>query len=347
MNDTTVRRPRVSDFDYAFPETLIAQRPLGRRSESRLMVLDRNTSTIGHRRFGDIVQLAQPGDLFVINESKVIKARLEATRDNGRPAEVLLVHPEPDGSWLAMVHPGGKLKPGRTVYFGTVGTATIVDILGGGLRRIRFDGADVQEVIDHFGTVPLPPYISRPADAEDAERYQTVFARDPGSIAAPTAGLHFDEETMQALRARGVAFAPVTLHVGPGTFKPVEVDDPAEHRMHSEWYSVSGDAARRINETRNRGNRVWAIGTTAARVLETVTAGGVVTPGTGWTDLFIYPPHRFQSVDVLLTNFHLPRSTLIMLVAAFAGYDLTMNAYRDAVTHGYRLFSYGDAMVVT
>ncbi len=339
---------RAGDFDYEYPPEAVAQRPLSERSASRLLVLDRASGTVAHRTFGDFPALLGRGDVLVRNTSRVIPARLVGQRDNGRPAELLLVHPESDDTWLAMVHPGGKLKQGRTVSFGGDTVAEIVAVVGGGLRRVHFSGArTVAELMRADGAVPLPPYIERPPDDLDRERYQTVYARDEGSVAAPTAGLHFTGAVLDDVERRGVQIADVVLHVGPGTFKPVEVDDPTRHVMHREWYAVPEEAADRINGAKAAGHRVWAVGTTAARTLETATADdGSVAAGSGWTDLFIYPPYRFRNVDGLLTNFHLPRSTLIMLVAAFAGFAPTMAAYREAVARGYRLFSYGDAMAI-
>ena len=339
---------RAGDFDYEYPPEAVAQRPLAERSASRLLVLDRNSGAITHRAFGDFPSILGPGDVLVRNTSRVIPARLVGRRDNGRPAEILLVHPEAEDTWLAMVHPGGKLKRGRTVSFGDDAVAEIVGVVGGGLRRVRFSGArSVTELMRTAGAVPLPPYIERLPDELDRERYQTVYATDDGSVAAPTAGLHFTAAVLAEVERRGVQIADVLLHVGPGTFKPVEVDDPTQHVMHREWYAVPADTADRINRARAAGGRIWAVGTTAARTLETAaTADGTVAAGSGWTDLFIYPPYRFRAVDGLLTNFHLPRSTLIMLVAAFAGVEQTMAAYREAVAQGYRLFSYGDAMAV-
>jgi S-adenosylmethionine:tRNA ribosyltransferase-isomerase len=339
---------RPDDFDYTYPPEAVAQHPLPDRGASRLLVFDRTTGTIRHEAFADFPSLLGPGDLLVRNVSRVIPARLHGRRDNGRPAEILLVHPESDDTWLAMVHPGGKLKVGRSVDFGDLGTAEIVGVLGGGLRRVRFSGGrGVAELMRAAGNVPLPPYITRPPEPEDRERYQTVYATEDGSVAAPTAGLHFTPETLAAVERRGAGIVDVVLHVGPGTFKPVDVDDLTRHVMHAEWYGVSADAAARINRVREAGGRVWAVGTTAARTLETVaTEDGRVAPGAGWTDLFIHPPYRFRAVDALLTNFHLPRSTLLMLVAAFAGHDATMALYRQAVEQGYRLFSYGDAMAI-
>lgn len=336
----------ADDFDYPYPPEAVAQRPLPERSASRLMVVDRERGTVTHRVFRDIPELVRPGDVFVVNTSRVIPARLYGQRDNGRPAEVLLVQEVDERTWLAMVHPGGKLKVGRRIQF-PGGEAEVAAVEGGGLRRLTFTGATPRELMEHHGEVPLPPYIGRPADKDDRGRYQTVYAAADGSVAAPTAGLHFTPEVLHAVQDRGAEVVDVVLHVGPGTFKPVEVDDPARHVMHAEWYEVPDAAAQRIAACRAGGGRVWAVGTTAARTLETVARDdGTVQAGSGWTDLFIYPPYRFRGVDVLLTNFHLPRSTLVMLVAAFAGYDTTMAAYRQAVDDGYRLFSYGDAMVI-
>ncbi len=338
---------RTSDFDYEFPPGAIAQRPLASRSASKMLVLDRATGLIEHRVFADFVGLPDPGDVIVLNESRVIPARLTGQRENGREAEVLLVHPEPDGCWLAMVHPGGKLKPGRSVRFGDEAVAEVTAVLGGGVRRLRFSGSSsVEQLMDRFGTVPLPPYIDRDPEAADRDRYQTVYARLDGSVAAPTAGLHFTPEVLSQLQERNVAIAPIVLHVGPGTFKPVATDEPTEHTLHAEWYSVPDETAATVKRVKAAGNRVWAVGTTSARVLETIGKAKSLHGASGWTDLFVYPPYEFRLVDALLTNFHLPRSTLLMLVAAFAGYETTMNAYREAVAREYRLYSYGDAMVV-
>jgi S-adenosylmethionine:tRNA ribosyltransferase-isomerase len=347
MKERVPSRYKTSDFDYEYPREAVAQRPLPERNASRLLVLHRDTGTIEHRSFGQFASLPDPGDVLVLNESKVMRARLKGLRDNGREAEILLAHPEPDGTWLAMVHPGGKLKVGRKVTFGDDAVAEIVDVIGGGLRRVRFSGPlSPIELMKQSGSVPLPPYIERIPDDQDRERYQTVFAQHDGSVAAPTAGLHFTEGTLSELKARGVTTARVVLHVGPGTFKPVATEEPTDHSMHSEWYSVPAEAANLIVAAKKSGKRVWAVGTTSARVLETVANFDGQHATTGWTDLFIYPPFEFKVVNALLTNFHLPRSTLLMLVAAFAGYESTMFAYRTAVRNGYRLYSYGDAMVV-
>jgi len=338
----------ASDFEYELPPDLIAQEPLADRSASRLLVLDRATGAITHRRFADLPELVAPADVLVLNASRVIPARLRGTRENGAPAELLLVREDADGSWLALGHPGGKLKPGRRVRLGQGSEIEILAVLGGGLRRVRFVGSlDARATLARYGEVPLPPYIRRPPTPADRERYQTVYARHDGSVAAPTAGLHFTAVLLDALRARGMALATLDLHVGPGTFKPVEAEDLAQHRMHGEAYEVSEAAVTTINERRRQGGRVWAVGTTVVRTLETVAdPSGRVTPGTGETALFIYPPYAFRVVDKLLTNFHLPRSTLLMLVCAFGGYEHVMRAYREAMKERYRFYSYGDAMAV-
>jgi S-adenosylmethionine:tRNA ribosyltransferase-isomerase len=278
----------------------------------------------------------------------VIRARLLGSRASGAPAEILLLKPLGEARYEAMVSPGGKLKPGRRVTIAPGFEAEILETTERRTRIVRLESElPVDEAIERHGHIPLPPYIERPDAGEDAERYQTVFAREKGSVAAPTAGLHFTPELLSALRARGVATAEVLLHVGAGTFKPVEVDDPSQHVMHEEWYRVSAEAAQTINDRRAAGGRAWAVGTTTIRTLETVASGdGQVQPGEGDTNIFIRPGHRFRAVDRIVTNFHLPRSTLIMLVAAFAGYELTMQAYHAAVAERYRFYSYGDAMAV-
>ena len=338
----------AADFLYDLPLELIAQEPLADRSASRLLVLDRASGAIAHRRFADFPDLVAPADVLVLNASRVIPARLRGTRENGAPAELLLVREDPDGSWLALGHPGGKLKPGRRVRLGPDSEIEILAVLGGGLRRVRFVGSlDARATLARYGEVPLPPYIRRPPAPADRERYQTVYALHDGSVAAPTAGLHFTPVLLDALRARGVALATLDLHIGPGTFKPVEVENLASHPMHDEVYEVSETATTTINERRRLGGRVWAVGTTVVRTLETVAdRSGRVTPGAGETALFIYPPYAFRAVDKLLTNFHLPRSTLLMLVCAFGGYEQVMRAYAEAIRERYRFYSYGDAMAV-
>ena len=338
---------KASDFDYDLPADRIAQAPLPDRSASRLLVLDRATGAIAHRHFAELVELIPAGDVLVLNTSRVIPARLHGKRDSGTAAEILLVRALPDDTWLAMGHPGGKLKPGRRVRFGAGDSvAEVVEVLGGGMRKVRFVGAlDARATIAKYGEVPLPPYIRRPPTDADRERYQTVYAAHDGSVAAPTAGLHFTPDLLDQLRAKGVAVASLDLHVGPGTFKPVEVDDLAAHPMHPEAYEIPKDSAEVINAAKGVGRGVWAVGTTVARALESAACGQVAA-GPGETSLFIYPPYEFKVVDRLLTNFHLPRSTLLMLVCACGGYEAVMAAYREAVRTGYRFYSYGDAMVI-
>jgi len=339
---------RPSDFEYDLPADRIAQEPLPDRAASRLLVLDRGTGAITHRHFADIVELIPPGDVLVVNTSRVIPARLHGKRDSGQVAEILLVRSLPDGTWLAMGHPGGKLKPGRRVTFGADSAIEIVEVLGGGLRRVRFVGATgAQATIAKYGEVPLPPYIHRPPTAADRERYQTVYATHDGSVAAPTAGLHFTPTLLDRVKRKGVAIASLDLHVGPGTFKPVEVDDLGAHVMHPEAYAIPDETAAIITDMKGVGRGVWGVGTTVVRALESAAdERRQVRPGPAETSLFIHPPHEFKVVDHLVTNFHLPRSTLLMLVCAFGGYEAVMGAYQEAVREGYRFYSYGDAMVI-
>ncbi|MEX2155431.1 MAG: tRNA preQ1(34) S-adenosylmethionine ribosyltransferase-isomerase QueA [Gemmatimonadales bacterium] len=339
---------RTSDFDYDLPSGQIAQHPLPDRSASRLLVLERATGAIRHRHFTDIVELIPPSDVLVLNASRVIPARLHGTREAGGPAEILLVRERADGTWVAMGHPGGKLKPGRRVAFGDDSAVEIVEVLGGGLRRVRFIGPlAARAALAKYGAVPLPPYIRRAPTAADRERYQTVYAEHDGSVAAPTAGLHFTPELLERVRNRGVTIAPLDLHVGPGTFKPVETDELSVHAMHPEAYQIPEATARLVNDTKGVGGGVWGVGTTTVRALESAAdTRGQVRPGAGETSLFIHPPYEFKIVDRLLTNFHLPRSTLLMLVCAFGGYEQVMAAYREAVKEGYRFYSYGDAMAI-
>jgi S-adenosylmethionine:tRNA ribosyltransferase-isomerase len=343
---------RLSDFDYHLPAEQIAQAPLADRSASRLLVLERASGTIRHLRFRDLPDLIPPGDVLVINTSRVIPARLRGKREGGRgtggsggDAEILLVRELSDHTWLAMGHPGGKLKPGRSVTFGDDSAVEILEVLGGGLRRVRFTGAlDGAATLEKYGAVPLPPYIRRAPEPADRERYQTVYAAHDGSIAAPTAGLHFTPELIADIFTRRIRIASIDLHVGPGTFKPVETENIADHPMHPEAYDIGTGAA----ETIAKGKHVWAVGTTVVRALESAAdETGAVRAGSGETSLFIRPPYAFRAVDHLITNFHLPRSTLLMLVCAFGGYAQVMDAYRVAVQEGYRFYSYGDAMVLT
>jgi S-adenosylmethionine:tRNA ribosyltransferase-isomerase len=340
---------RTSHYDFELPRELIAQHPLAERDASRLMVVDRASSSVSHRSFRDIVDLIAPEDVLVVNRTRVMRARLLGTRASGAPAEILLLKSLGAGRYEAMVSPGGKLRPGRRVDIAPGFSAEIVEITERRTRVVKLtsDELALDDAIERFGHVPLPPYMQRPDAAADADRYQTVFARESGSVAAPTAGLHFTPQLLERLGAEGVARAEVLLHVGAGTFKPVDVEDPGEHVMHEEWYSVSEQTARLINDRRANGGKVWAVGTTSVRTLESSSDDdGRVRAGEGETRIFIRPPYRFRAVDRIVTNFHLPRSTLIMLVAAFAGQELTMQAYRTAIAERYRFYSYGDAMAI-
>ncbi len=345
---------RTADFDYELPPELIASRPSPRRDESRLLVVRRSAGGVEDAVFRDIARLIEPGDALVINESRVFPARLLGRKPTGARAEILLLRPRagadggPPAEWEAIVRPGGKLKPGRRVEIAERFEVEVLDSLPGGGRVVRLRGdADPWELIERHGHVPLPPYIERADDADDRERYQTVYARHTGSVAAPTAGLHFTRPLLDSLEARGVRIVRLTLHVGVGTFRPVAAERPEEHELEAEWFRLDDDAAAALNETRERGGRVWAVGTTVCRTLETVVdPDGRFRAGEGWSDLFIHPPFRFAGVDRLLTNFHLPRSSLLMLVCAFAGRDLALRAYEHAVRERYRFYSYGDAMAI-
>lgn len=347
----------TSAFDYELPRDRIARYPAARRDESKLMVLDRAHGTIGHRRFSDIIEYIAAGDVLVVNETRVFPARLLGTREGGGAAEVLLLRPQGErergreregNAWEALVKPGARLRAGKSVRIADDFTIDVLSVKEDGTRVVRLNTAlPLDEALQRYGHMPLPPYMDRDEEAIDRERYQTVYARAQGSVAAPTAGLHFTPELLDAIEKKGVTIARITLHVGVGTFRPVEVEDPAEHVMHEEFYVVSEDAARRINEARGSGGKVWAVGTTVTRTLESIAnEEGRIEVGSGSTAMFIRPGYRFKCVDRLITNFHLPRSTLMMLVAAFAGYDLTMKAYRTAVEGEYRFYSYGDSMVI-
>jgi S-adenosylmethionine:tRNA ribosyltransferase-isomerase len=344
----------TSAFDYDLPEGLIASVPAAHRDESRLLVIDRARGSLAHRRFRDIAAYVESGDALVLNETRVLPARLLGRKPTGARGEVLLLHPAAEtagidtDTWTALVRPGAKLRPGTVLEVGPWLSIEIGDAAADGTRTVRLrTPLGTGAALERYGRVPLPPYIARDPTPEDTERYQTVYARVPGSVAAPTAGLHFSPALIEALEAAGIRIVRLVLHVGAGTFRPVEVEDPGRHEMHAEWYRIDPDAARAINETRAGGRRVWAVGTTVVRTLETVTdEAGVVGAGEGRTRLFIRPPWRFRAVDRLLTNFHLPRSTLLMLVAAFAGHDLVMRAYREAMRERYRFYSYGDAMAI-
>jgi len=337
---------RTSDFDYTLPEQLIAQTPSAERGASRLLVVGRTGGSADGRMtdgmFADILHLIPAGDLVVLNTTKVRHARLLGTRPSGAPAEVLLLTPRADGSWEAMGKPGSAMKPGKRIRLGPDSEVETVEVLEQGTRVVKFVGLDATAAMAKYGHLPLPPYIDRPDAPADEERYQTVYAEREGSVAAPTAGLHFTPALLDALRAKGVRFATVDLEVGAGTFKPVEDEDPAGHHMHVERYEVPTEAAAAIADARARGAKLWAVGTTVVRTLE--ASGGKA--GRGETQIFIRPGYTFQVVDHLITNFHLPRSTLLMLVSAFAGYDATMATYRHAIEARYRFYSYGDAMVI-
>jgi len=341
---------RLSDFDYDLPPEAIAQEPLPERDASRLLVLDRRTGAIEHRVFRDLPSLLDPKDLLVVNRSRVLPARLRGRRDGGGVAEVLLVRRRAGARWDALLRPGRRLRTGSRIEVSE--DLTVVVEPGGaadGTRQVRLEarGDDSDAALERHGHIPLPPYIRRDDRAEDRERYQTVYARESGSVAAPTAGLHFTSRVFADLDARGVARAEVILHVGPGTFRPVQVDDVTTHTVDPEPFVLPPETATAIDRARERGGRVVAAGTTTTRVLESRTDGsGRVAAGEGETSLVIVPGHRFRAVDALLTNFHLPRSSLLLLVAAIAGRERVLAAYAEAIARGYRFYSYGDAMLV-
>jgi S-adenosylmethionine:tRNA ribosyltransferase-isomerase len=340
---------RTDDFDYNLPRELVAYEPAAEREASRLMVLSRPAGSIGHARFRDLPDFLDGGDLLVVNDTKVIKARLKGRKKpTGGAVEILLLRELADRRWEALVSPSRRIHAGTEVEFGGNYTCRIRERLEGAKRIVEF--ADpVAAVLDHVGRVPLPPYIKREPEDFDSERYQTVYAAREGSVAAPTAGLHFSQGLLEALGHRGITRASLTLHVGMGTFLPVKVDDPRQHILEPEYFEIDEGCCRRIEETHAAGGRVIAVGTTVVRTLETVaerSGGGKLKPQSGWTHKFILPPYSFRVVDTLVTNFHLPRSTLLMLVCAFAGRDLIMAAYEEAVRAGYRFFSYGDAMLI-
>lgn len=338
----------VKDYDYDLPEELIAQNPLEDRSSSRLMVLDRQTGDVEHRHFTDILEYLHPGDCLVINNTKVIPARLFGVKeDTQAKIEVLLLKRKENDIWETLVKPGKKAKPGTKLVFGDgLLTAEVVDVVEEGNRLIQFhyDGI-FEEILDQLGQMPLPPYITH--QLKDKNRYQTVYAKYDGSAAAPTAGLHFTKELLQKVKDMGVDIAEVTLHVGLGTFRPVKVDNVLDHHMHSEFYMVSQEAADKINRAKESGHRVIAVGTTSTRTLEAAAdENGRLHETSGWTEIFIYPGYQFKVIDALITNFHLPQSTLVMLVSALAGREHVLHAYEIAVKERYRFFSFGDAMLI-
>ena len=338
----------VKDYDYDLPEELIAQDPLEDRSSSRLMVLDRQTGDVEHRHFTDILEYLHPGDCLVINNTKVIPARLFGVKEATQAKiEVLLLKRKENDIWETLVKPGKKAKPGTKLVFGDgLLTAEVVDVVEEGNRLIQFhyDGI-FEEILDQLGQMPLPPYITH--QLKDKNRYQTVYAKYDGSAAAPTAGLHFTKELLQKVKDMGVDIAEVTLHVGLGTFRPVKVENVLDHHMHSEFYMVSQEAADKINRAKESGHRVIAVGTTSTRTLEAAAdENGRLHETSGWTEIFIYPGYQFKVIDALITNFHLPQSTLVMLVSALAGREHVLHAYEIAVKERYRFFSFGDAMLI-
>ncbi len=350
-----MRKPRTEtdgmnlhDFYYELPQELIAQDPLKDRASSRLLLLDRKTGATEHHIFKEITEYLHPGDCLVVNDTKVIPARLIGSKvGTDAKVEVLLLKRKEDNVWETLVKPGKKARPGARISFGGgLLNAEVLDIVEDGNRLIRFFYEGIfEEILDQLGQMPLPPYITH--QLEDKNRYQTVYAKHDGSAAAPTAGLHFTPELLDDIREKGVNIAHVTLHVGLGTFRPVKVENILEHHMHSEYYVVEEDQAKLINETKARGGRMIAVGTTSCRTLESAAGeDGVLKAGSGWTDIFIYPGYRFKLTDCLITNFHLPESTLLMLVSALAGREKIMAAYAEAVKERYRFFSFGDAMFI-
>ncbi|MDY3905192.1 MAG: tRNA preQ1(34) S-adenosylmethionine ribosyltransferase-isomerase QueA [Lawsonibacter sp.] len=338
---------KTSDFDFYLPEELIAQTPLERRDASRLLTLDKTTGEVGHHHFYDLPRYLRPGDCLVMNDSRVLPARLIGHRPTGGVCEVLLLVDKGEGLWECLVRPGRKLKPGAQVIFGDGQlTATIEAEIEDGKRLVRFHYQGIfLEILEQLGKMPLPPYIK--TELRDQERYQTVYSKVVGSAAAPTAGLHFTPELLAQIRDMGVKECYVTLHVGLGTFRPVKAEDIQDHEMHSEFCQISQETADIINETKKNGGRVICVGTTSCRTIESFAAeDGTMTARSGWTNIFIYPGYRFKVLDALITNFHLPQSTLIMLVSALAGREHVLAAYEEAVKEKYRFFSFGDAMLI-
>jgi S-adenosylmethionine:tRNA ribosyltransferase-isomerase len=336
------------DFDFNLPEELIAQDPLEDRASSRLLVLNKETGDVEHRIFKDIIDYLNEGDCLVLNNTKVIPARLIGSREETKgKVEFLLLKRLENDKWEVMVKPGRKAKPGNRIEFGDgLLKAEVLEVVEGGNRIVKFEYEGIfEQVLDELGQMPLPPYITH--QLQEKERYQTVYAKHSGSAAAPTAGLHFTPELIKTIEEKGIKVAYVTLHVGLGTFRPVKVDNILEHTMHSEYYWIDESQANIINETRKNGGRIIAVGTTSSRTLESVAdENGYINPSKGWTDIFIYPGYKFKVVDALITNFHLPESTLIMLVSALAGRENVLNAYNVAVEERYRFFSFGDAMLI-
>ena len=339
---------KTHDFWYNLPEELIAQTPLEKRDTSRLLVLDKQTGEFSHQHFYDIIDHLKPGDCLVMNDSRVLPARLLGHRPTGGAVELLLLRDLGEKKWECLAKPGRKLQKGQEVIFGNGELrATVTDVCDDGNRIVKFHYEGIfLEVLERLGKMPLPPYIK--AELQDQERYQTVYSREVGSAAAPTAGLHFTQELLEKIRNKGIKTAFVTLHVGLGTFRPVKAEDISEHHMHSELCMLSEETAQKLNETRAVGGRIICVGTTSCRTLESlVNEDGTFSAKSKWTDIFIFPGYRFKAMDALITNFHLPESTLVMLVSAFAGRDNVLNAYAEAVKVRYRFFSFGDAMFIS
>ena len=338
---------KVSEFNYELPEELIAQHPYDKRDEARLMVLNRKKQTIENKVFKDVIDYLNPGDCLVINNTKVIPARLYGKKDTGANVEFLLLKRIEKDTWEAMVRPGNKLKPGTKVSFGDgILKAEVLEVLAGGNRKVIFEYDGIfNEILDKIGLMPLPPYIKE--SLKEKDKYQTVYAKYDGSAAAPTAGLHFTEELLKKIKEKGIEIANVTLHVGIGTFRPVKVENIEDHSMHSEHFYIRKEDAEKINKAKKNGKRIVAVGTTSCRVLESVSdENGMVKPIESDTNIFIYPGYKFKCIDSLITNFHLPESTLIMLVSSLAGRDFIMKAYNEAVKEEYKFFSFGDAMII-
>ena len=339
---------KTDEFNFNLPEDLIAQHPIAKRDDSKMLMLNRSTGDIEHKRFYEITENIETGDTLVLNDTKVIPARLYGKKKNtGGRVEVLLVAEEQEKTWLVMARPAKKLKVGTEVLFkeGLL-QGIVVEERQEGLRLIKFSyTGDFYKLLDQLGEMPLPPYIGE--TLQNPDRYQTIYSKNKGSVAAPTAGLHFTEDVLQALKDKDINIVYITLHVGLGTFKPVEAENIRDHKMHSEFYHISSEVADIINQTRINGKKIIGVGTTSCRTLESIAnEDGIIQAGSGWTDIFIYPGYKFKGIDGLITNFHLPKSTLIMLVSAFAGRENTMKAYKEAIEQKYRFYSFGDAMFI-
>ncbi|MCD4796209.1 MAG: tRNA preQ1(34) S-adenosylmethionine ribosyltransferase-isomerase QueA [Candidatus Cloacimonetes bacterium] len=338
---------KKSSYWYQLPPELIAQYPKDKRSTSRLLYLNKNTGDISHHKFTDILELLNPSDVLVLNRTKVIPARLLGKKTTGAKVEVFLLNQKSDKTWECLVKPGRRLKVGTEVEFSDSLKGKIIDRTEDGERLVEFDWeGDFWKILEKVGKTPLPPYIKRESIEKDKETYQTVYARERGSVAAPTAGLHFTKELLDKIEQKGIEIIEVLLHVGLGTFQMVKTENIAEHRMHSEFCRITEETAEKINKAKSQGRRIVAVGTTSIRTLESFAENGKIKPGAHWTDIFIYPGKKLQIVDGLITNFHLPYSTLLMLVSTLAGYENIMNAYQVAIREKYRFFSYGDAMLI-